>query len=112
MDFSQRITDFQNRLSDQADVAFFPVGSSDLQYLTGVPRDIPNFGAVMHPGAWLEGAWLSVSHDPILALPRMSAEFGGLEKIRVVLCQTLLFNINSFKLQVYASSNQNPFQRI
>ncbi len=81
MDYSKRIADFQERLSGKADVAFFPVASSDLQYLTGVPRDIPNFGAVLHPGAWLEGAWLSPDNQPVLALPRMSAEFGGLENV-------------------------------
>ena len=81
MDYSKRIADFQERLSGKADVAFFPVASSDLQYLTGVPRDIPNFGAVLHPGAWLEGAWLSPDNQPVLALPRMSAEFGGLESV-------------------------------
>lgn len=82
MDYSKRISDFQARIGNQADVAFFPVASSDLQYLAGIPRDIPNFGAVMHPGAWLEGAWLSPNHQPVLALPRMSAEFGGLENVK------------------------------
>lgn len=82
MDYTKRIRDFQEHLGNQADVAFFPVASSDLQYLAGVPRDIPNFGAVMHPGAWLEGAWLSPNHQPILALPRMSAEFGGLNSVQ------------------------------
>ncbi|MGJ3238564.1 MAG: M24 family metallopeptidase [Anaerolineae bacterium] len=81
MNYTQRLSDFQQRLAGKADVAFFPVASSDLQYLTGVPRDIPNFGAVMHPGAWLEGAWLSPNHAPVLALPRMSAEFGGLANV-------------------------------
>ena len=60
-----------------ADLAFLPI-SADLQYLAGVPRDIPSFGAVLHPGAWLEGVWLTASESPVLALPRMSAEFGGL----------------------------------
>jgi hypothetical protein len=68
---------FQARLGDVADLAFVPV-SADLQYLAGVPRDLPNFGAVLHPGAWLEGAWLTPTAAPVLALPRMSAEFGGL----------------------------------
>ena len=72
-----RIRAFQERLGEVADVAFLPV-SADLQYLVGVPRDIPNFGAVLHPGAWLEGAWLTPSDAPVLTLPRMSAEFGGL----------------------------------
>jgi Xaa-Pro dipeptidase len=78
MDYSQRIRQFQTLLD--ADVAFFPI-SSDLQYLTGVPRDVPNFGATLHPGAWLEGAWISPRHAPILTLPRMTAEFGGLERL-------------------------------
>jgi Xaa-Pro dipeptidase len=73
----QRLTAFQERLAAVADVAFFP-RSADLQYLAGVPRDIPNYGAVMHPGAWVEGAWLSPGAEPLLALPRMTAEFGGL----------------------------------
>jgi Xaa-Pro dipeptidase len=46
-----------------------------------VPRDVPNFGAVLHPGAWLEGAWLTPTAEPVLALPRMTAEFGGLASL-------------------------------
>lgn len=68
-------------MAESADLAFLPP-SADLQYLTGVPRDIPNYGAVMHPGAWLEGAWLSPNHPPVLALPRMTAEFGGLNNVQ------------------------------
>ena len=74
-----RVTDFQALLSEVADFAFLPP-SADLQYLIGIPRDIPNYGAVMHPGAWLEGAWLSSKHPPVIALPRMTVEFGGLNR--------------------------------
>ena len=77
MDFGQRMEAFRKRLGDVADAAFLPV-SADLQYLTGVPRDVPNYGAVLHPGAWIEGLWMSPDSEPILVLPRMSAEFGGL----------------------------------
>ena len=80
MTIQSRLQAFQSLLNNRADVAFFPI-SADLQYLTGVPRDIPNYGAVMHPGAWLEGAWLTPNHEPVLALPRMSAEFGGLSRV-------------------------------
>ncbi|MFO7545130.1 MAG: hypothetical protein R6W77_06505, partial [Trueperaceae bacterium] len=76
MTHKQRRMGFQERLVGVADLAFFP-RSADLQYLTGVPRDIPNFGAVLHPGAWLEGAWFPPDGAPLLALPRMTAEFGG-----------------------------------
>lgn len=77
MDHAPRLHAFQRRLAEVADLAFLPL-SADLQYLAGVPRDLPNFGAVMHPGAWLEGAWLTPERPPLLALPRMTAEFGGL----------------------------------
>ncbi len=77
---TDRIKQFQELLGDQADVAFFPM-SSDLQYLTGVPRDVPNYGHNIHPGDWLEGAWITPNHAPVLPLPRMTAEFGGLNKL-------------------------------
>ncbi|MFK7803029.1 MAG: hypothetical protein AB8G95_15460, partial [Anaerolineae bacterium] len=81
MEFQERLPQFQTLLDGEADLAFFPI-SADLQYLTTVPRDIPNYGAVIHPGDWLEGAWLTPAHAPVLALPRMSAEFGGLERVK------------------------------
>jgi Xaa-Pro dipeptidase len=80
VNYQHRLTTFQQHLAEVADLAFFP-RSSDLQYLTGVPRDIPNFGAVIHPGDWLEGAWMTPTQGPTLALPRMTAEFGGLDKL-------------------------------
>jgi Xaa-Pro aminopeptidase len=73
--YLERLRRFQSILD--ADVAFFAV-SSDLEYLTGVPRDIPNFGRTIHPGAWLEGVWIAPNKPPVLTLPRMSAEFGAM----------------------------------
>ena len=83
MNYQQRLSDFQQLLGAKADLAFFPL-SADLQYLTGVPREFPNYGAVLHPGAWLEGAWLTPREQPRLALPRMTAEFGGLANLQGV----------------------------
>jgi Xaa-Pro dipeptidase len=80
MEMTTRLEYFQALLAGEADLAFFPV-SADLEYLTGIPRDIPNYGAVMHPGAWLEGAWLTPNNAPVLPLPRMTAEFGGLNQV-------------------------------
>ncbi len=79
--YVDRLTQFQALMKGQADLAFFPA-SADLEYLTGVPRDIPNFGLTMHPGAWLEGAWITPHHAPVLPLPRMSAEFSGLGRVQ------------------------------
>ena len=72
-----RLEQFQAALGARADLAFLPI-SSDLQYLTGVPRDVPNYGHTIHPGDWLEGAWLTPTHQPVLPLPRMSFEFNNL----------------------------------
>lgn len=80
MSYNDRLQRFQERLSHAAELAFLPL-SADLEYLTGIPRDIPNFGAVLHPGAWLEGAWITPTRGPVLTLPRMTAEFGGLSQI-------------------------------
>jgi len=74
MSYEDRIKKFQEILS--ADLAFFPV-SSDLQYLTGIPRPIPCYGAEIHTGSWLMGAWFAPDKTPILTLPRMMADFGG-----------------------------------
>lgn len=78
---SDRLQQFQSILADHADLAFFPI-SSDLQYLTGVPRDFPNYGHTIHPGDWLQGAWITPTRPPVLPLPRMTAEFGGLSRLQ------------------------------
>ena len=77
MDFSNRLSKFQQIIAGKSDLIFLPI-SADLQYLTGIPRDIPNYGAVLHPGGWLEGIWIAPNQTPVLTLTRMSAEFGAL----------------------------------
>jgi Xaa-Pro aminopeptidase len=81
MDYQGRLQKFQQHIHNKVDLVFLPI-SADLFYLTGVPRDMPSFGAVLHPGMWLEGAWLSPDHPPVLTLPRMTAEFGGLSGLQ------------------------------
>lgn len=77
MTYNDRLTTFRTAIDGVVDLVFLPM-SADLAYLTGVPRELPNFGAVLHPGMLLEGAWLTPAHDPVLTLPRMTAVFGGL----------------------------------
>jgi Xaa-Pro aminopeptidase len=71
-----RLEAFQRLLHGRADLAYIPL-CTDLDYLAGIRRDIPNYGVTLHPGGWLEGAWLTPEHAPVLALPRMTAEYGG-----------------------------------
>lgn len=78
--YDEHIARFQAAIEGVADVVFFPI-SSDLEYLIGIPRDVPNYGRTIHPGAWLEGAWLTPKNAPVLPLPRMTAEFGGLNRL-------------------------------
>lgn len=74
--YRQRMQRYRELIAGRADLVFVPIGT-DLDYLTGLHRDIPNYGRNLHPGMWLEGAWLSPDHEPILTLPRMTAEFGS-----------------------------------
>lgn len=71
-----RMERFRRMLGGRADLAYIPL-CTDLDYLAGIPRDIPNFGVTLHPGGWLEGAWMTPDHAAVLALPRMTAEYGG-----------------------------------
>ncbi len=73
---AERVAAFQELLGGRADLAFIPL-STDLHYLFGIARDIPKYGVTLHPGDWLEGAWVAPGFPPVLALPRMTAEFGG-----------------------------------
>src|SRR5687767_13736411 len=84
MIYNERIQLFQELLGGAADVAFFPI-TSYKQYLTGIPRDIPNSGVSIHPGAWLEVAWMTPTRGRVIMVPRVTAEFGGLSDLDVEL---------------------------
>lgn len=88
MNYLDRIVRFKSLLGAAADVAFLPL-HTDLDYLMGIPRDIPNYGVTLHPGAWIEGAWIAPEFDPVLLLPRMTAEFGGLGRLSDVQLRVL-----------------------
>lgn len=75
MDYQKRLAGLRQQMAGASiDVVFLPI-SADLQYLTGIPRDMPNYGAVLYPGRWMEGAFIGQTVGPIITLPRMTAEF-------------------------------------
>lgn len=83
--YQDRMKKFQTLIEGRADLVFIPIGT-DLDYLTGIHRDIPNYGRNLHPGMWLEGAWLAPGRAPVLTLPRMTVEYGapdGLDQMDV-----------------------------
>lgn len=74
--YRDRMERFRQTIAGRAELVFVPLGT-DLDYLTGIHRDIPSYGRNLHPGMWLEGAWISPEREPILTIPRMTAEFGA-----------------------------------
>jgi len=74
-DYSARRERFSEQLAEGgADAAFLPI-SSDLEYLTGLHRPIPNFGNVSYAHGWVAGCFLRPETEPIFIVPRMYAEF-------------------------------------
>jgi Xaa-Pro dipeptidase len=48
---------------------------ANAQFLTGWRRNRPHFGNVNYPGGWIQGMFLGLRAGPILAVPRMVADF-------------------------------------
>ena len=53
----------------------FLAPSADLEYLTGVERQLPTFGQTSYAHGWVEGAFFRPGADPVFVLPRMVAVF-------------------------------------
>jgi len=55
--------------------AMFVPPSSDLEYLTGMQRDVPPFGNISYPHGWVSGAFVPPGREPRFVLPRMVVDF-------------------------------------
>src|SRR5215472_1955586 len=71
---------FEQLTAVGADAAFVPI-SSDLEYLTGLSRPIPNFGSVSYAHGWVAGCFLRPGSEAIFIVPRMYAEFDMEEEV-------------------------------
>jgi Xaa-Pro aminopeptidase len=56
------------------DLLFVPP-SSDLEYLTGLERDLPSFGQSSYAHGWVTGAFIAPGREPLYVLPRMFVAF-------------------------------------
>ena len=56
------------------DAIFLPP-SADLEYLTGIERDLPTFGNISYAHGWVAGAFLAPGREPFYVLPRMFVRF-------------------------------------
>ena len=75
----QEYADRRSRLGAQLrergiDAMFVPP-SSDLEYLTGLQRDIPSFGNTEYAHGWVTGALIAPDREPLYVLPRMYVAF-------------------------------------
>ncbi len=62
-------------LEEQGLDALFVPPSSDLEYLTGLERDLPSFGHLSYAHGWVAGAFLVPGREPLFVLPRMVVDF-------------------------------------
>jgi Xaa-Pro aminopeptidase len=63
------------RLQEHRIDALFLPPSSDLEYLTGIERDLPSFGQSAYAHGWVTGAFIVPGRDPLFVLPRMFVAF-------------------------------------
>src|SRR3954462_8744933 len=74
-DYVSRQRRLSDRLEQEGVDALFLAPSADLEYLTGVERQIPSFGEASYAHGWVTGALFRPGHDPIFLFPRMFAAF-------------------------------------
>jgi Xaa-Pro aminopeptidase len=74
-DFGERRRRLGERMEAEGVDVLFLAPSADLEYLTGVERQIPHFGEVSYAHGWVTGAFFRRGSDPVFVLPRMFAAF-------------------------------------
>jgi Xaa-Pro aminopeptidase len=74
-DYAERQTRLSERMEAEGIDVLFLGPSADLEYLTGVERQIPNFGDVAYPSGWVTGAFFVPGLEPLFVFPRMFVAF-------------------------------------
>jgi Xaa-Pro aminopeptidase len=74
-DYAKRRRRLAERMEDEGVDVLFLAPSADLEYLTGVERQIPNFGQVAYAHGWVTGAFFRPHAEPVFLFPRMFAAF-------------------------------------
>jgi Xaa-Pro aminopeptidase len=74
-DYAERRGRLAKVLEQEGVDALFLGLSSDLEYLTGLERNIPTFGNVSYAHGWVGGAFFRPGKEPTFLLPRMFAVF-------------------------------------
>jgi Xaa-Pro aminopeptidase len=74
-DYAARRRRLDDRMREAGVDTLFLSPSSDLEYLTGVDRDVPTFGQSQYAHGWVAGAFFRPDRDPAFVLPRMMTLF-------------------------------------
>jgi Xaa-Pro aminopeptidase len=73
--YEERVRRARDAMSRQGIDLLYLAPGANAQYLSGWRRGRPHFGNVNYPGGWINGLFLGLERGPILAVPRMVAEF-------------------------------------
>lgn len=74
-EYAARRERLAQRMEERGIDALFVPPSSDLEYLTGLERDLPSFGQSSYAHGWVTGAFIVPGRDPLFVLPRMFVAF-------------------------------------
>src|SRR5216684_943199 len=74
-DYAERRRHLGERMESEGIDILFLAPSADLEYLTGVERDIPNFGEASYAHGWVAGAFFRPGAEPVFVFPRMFVAF-------------------------------------
>ena len=79
-EYAERRERLAENLEERGLDAIFLPPSSDLEYLTGLGRDLPSFGNLSYAHGWVAGAFVAPGREPLFVLPRMVVDFhlGGI----------------------------------
>jgi Xaa-Pro aminopeptidase len=74
-DYAERRRRLGERMEAEGVDLLFLAPSADLEYLTGVERQLPTFGQTSYAHGWVAGAFFGPGAEPVFVLPRMVAAF-------------------------------------
>lgn len=75
MNYTERLGRVRQTMERQGIDLLYLTPSANMQYLTGIPRDRPNFGNVNYPSGWVLGALIGREVGPLVVAPRMVADY-------------------------------------
>jgi Xaa-Pro aminopeptidase len=72
-DYATRRSRLAEQMEKEGVDALFLAPSADLEYLTGLERQIPFFGELSYAHGWITGGFFRPGRDPVFLFPRMFA---------------------------------------